>query len=500
MTDLYFTERHLPARLSAVFERPRHRIEPLGSAESNKAVDSRRYRSVRHPRRVAPNCGIIENGAWRGSHRKWPRPDFMADPMRDADSVELRPQLGLFPEFEPAPLSRGRRLWIVAAERSLVISQRHRYAFVDSLDGTSVVQRSDMLLLRNHEGEFGLFGPADEPCSFDMMEAFSAALPDKIARSCLNSGSRTAITEMMAVSSRPARWRDSSKAESRSENARSSLEEILFRLEQYPSNPAQLSTLGSWNARLGASAHPMVRALFHRIYADALAGAYRHSGEDYLGQRARLNYLLAQSNSLRAGLFHHLRTAYGTSRSALARGQLEFPGFEARGARLPSSIGFSVERICGFAIALDDLFAPNFVGSTVSSTAAYRHYGTLRLTDTQIVRSLTGLQSPSRRLVASTRSAEGRITVTTGVVDEFRALLRVAGETEPEVKAIQASSDTISFAPPWTVSPSDFVTFIGRPDQRRHHQVSVRAVMADGLDLHLGISLDVKNTAPEHHL
>jgi hypothetical protein len=425
----------------------------------------------------------------------------MADSMRDADPVESREQLGLFPEFELRPLHRARRLWIVAAEQPLVISERHRYAFVDSLDGTSVVQRSDMLLLRDRQGDFGLFGPGDEPCSADLMEAFSAALPDMIARSCLNGGSRTAITEMMVVSSRPARWRDASKAEGRRENARSSLEEILFRMEQHPASPARLSTLGLWDARLGSSAHPMVRALFHRIYADALAGEYRHSGADVWGRRARLNYRLAQSNSLRAGLLHHLRTAHDTSRNALAREQLEFPDLETKSFRGTSSIGFSVERICGFAVALDDLFVPTFAGAA-SPTATYRHYGTLRLTDAQLVRALNGLQSPSRRLVASTRSVDDLISVTTGVVDEIRALLRIGGETEPEgqVKAIQASSETISFVPPWTVRPLDFVTFIGRPDHRRHHDVSVRAVMADGLDLHLSFSLDVKNAASEHHL
>lgn len=500
MNELYYRAPFASNRMSAAFHSLERSVGRGGWC--NKAVDSERFKRIQRLRRVVPNPRIVENperGLW-ASHREWSRPDVMADSMTDSGSAEDRSQVELFPDLGRAPVRRGRRLWIVAAEQPLVISERHRYAFVDSVDGSSVVPRSDMLLLRDRNGDFALFGPADEQCSLETMEAFSAALPDRIARSSLNGGSRTAVTEMMVVSSRPARWRDASKAESRTENARSSLEEILFRLEQYPADPAQLSTLGLWDARLGPNAHPMVRALFHRIYADALADAYRHSGKQDWERRARLNYRLAQSNSLRAGLLHHLRTANDTSRNALGREQLEFPGFEAKGARTASSVGFSVERICGFAITLSRLFEPTFAGTSNTAAAPYRHYGTLRLTDTQLVRALNGLQSPSRRLVISTRSTGDQITVTAGVVDEIRALLGITGETEEQVSAIQAFSETISFVPPWTVRPSDFVTFIGQPDQRRHHHVSVRAVMADGLDLHLRIGLDVKNAALEHHL
>src|SRR5207253_43592 len=96
----------------------------------------------------------------------------------DAGSLEVRPQLGLFSKSDPQLLRRERRLWVVAAEQAIAISERYRYAFVDSLDGTPVVQQSDLLLLRDRAGDFALFGPANEPYSVETMAAFAATLPN----------------------------------------------------------------------------------------------------------------------------------------------------------------------------------------------------------------------------------------------------------------------------------------------------------------------------------
>ncbi|MGY3582583.1 hypothetical protein ACVIGB_008350 [Bradyrhizobium sp. USDA 4341] len=416
--------------------------------------------------------------------------------MIDGRSPGSHVQLGLFSGAEQGPKARQARLWIVAAEKPIVISERHHYAFVNSLDGTSVVDQSDLLLLRDRSGDFLLFGPEQGRLLVKDIAAFSASLTERIA-----SSSRTDVTEMMVISSRPARWRDASRAEFRTENARSNLEEILFRLEQYASKPARLSTLGTWAVRLGSEVHPMVRALFHRIYADALAQAYRQSGGDDWRLQARLNYRLAQLNSQSAGLFHYLRTAHDTGESVLAGEQLDLPGFEEGEGRRASSIGFSVERVCGFAIGLDHLDVPAVLAGP-STTAVYRHYGSVQITDQALIKALVGLQSPSRRLVASTRFVGRQLAVTAGVVDEIRALLWIDDQTEPrgQVEAIQASSETIAFEPPWIVRPSDFVTFIGRAEERRRHDLSVRAVMADGFDLHLSIRLDAKNSAAERHL
>ncbi|MDA9390440.1 hypothetical protein WN73_06955 [Bradyrhizobium sp. CCBAU 45394] len=416
--------------------------------------------------------------------------------MIDGRSPGSHLQLALFSGAEHGPKTRRARLWIVAAETPIAISERHHYAFVNSMDGTSVVDQSDLLLLRNRSGAFLLFGPAQGSHLLKDIAAFSASLPERIA-----SSSRTGVTEMMVISSRPARWRDASRAELRMENARSNLEEILFRLEQYASKPARLSTLGTWAIRLGSEIHPMVRALFHRIYADALAQAYRQSGGDDWRLQARLNYRLAQLNSQNAGLFHYFRTAHDTGESVLAGEQLDLPGLEDGRGRRASSIGFSVERVCGFAIELDQVDGPAVLARGSSATV-YRHYGSVQITDQTLVKALAGLQSPSRRLVASTRFVGTQLAVTTGVVDEIRALLRIDDQTEPrgQVEAIQASSDTIAFEPPWIVRPADFVTFIGRAEARRHHDLSVRAVMADGFDLHLSIRLDAKNSAAERHL
>jgi hypothetical protein len=337
------------------------------------------------------------------------------------------------------------------------------------------------------------------------MEMLRSSLSRRISSARSQPNSRTAITEIIAISSKSSRpLRHSKAAQDRIENARSNLETMLFRLEQHPFEQDRLAALMFWESRLPPEAHPFVKSIFHGVYADTLARLYRVSTDPDWARRALSNYELAQLNFFRSGLIDQFRSIRDGCRRILDDVEEPFlPGLERSEPSHPTPIGFSVERLCGFSIQLDDVPMPAQRNlSAKVATATYRFYGEVKLTDRELTAALTGLHSPSRRLAASVFRNGNQVTVTTGVRDELRALLCVDDPIAPynDVQAIRVSSDTISFIEPWFIRPTGTVKFSGRATGRAPLKVSVRATMTDGLDLLLSIDLDAKKLAVEHYV
>ena len=406
-----------------------------------------------------------------------------------ADDTARQGRLDL-PEAPATPLAK-RRLWIVASDRPLEISSRHHHLFVDSEHGALLFSPSDLFLLRTKEGRFVLFGPEAANGGRAAADIRGADLAQRIAQASNQPRSRGPIREILMLSSKPQRGHARGGAPSRRrQSARTQLEIALFRLAMMPigsGEPDAISALGDTVTR---GAHPIIPSLFQREYADASASLFNRTGDPSFADEALEFYIKAARQFEAIGMRHQSRASLTNAKSVSAEvNEPSFPGFECV-PKNGRAIGFSAERLCGFAISLDAI-APS-LDNHAAEAQLYNALGEVELSDQSLLRALSGLASPSRRLVATSQLHGDALTVTAGVFDEMRALLRLNLDQpdHDDVAAIRVSCNSVLFdGPPWIIRPDGRAVFTARANPRRLHRLTVRATMLRGNSVYLNFNV-----------
>lgn len=415
------------------------------------------------------------------------------------DSVQLA-----FPFHERASKLAGRKVWIVASDTLFHLSDRHSYLFLDPDSGTGRMDGTDLLLVRGQLGSFELFAARDPGGPTE-----TEALRRLVERHLHDLGSRSSamvseIEELIAVSFKPGRFRGwSEQAQRRRETARTDFEEALFRLAMVPWGQGQPRTIAGLASKLGPDAHPVVRTLLRREMADALAAAYGATSDEAYAVQALPSYRLAAWEFAEFGLRHQWRTTRDNAADCeLALNEPDLPGLPSNRAANRTTIGFSVDRLCGARLSLDEDERPH-APATLLGPRQFKSLGKIEVSDSSVATVLGARRSPSRRLAATVRMDESGLVVTAGVFDEMRALLRVGMDSEPQngVEAIIVASDTIDFSQRlWALHPDRPVPFSGKCQSRRRHLIDIRATMPKGNGLALQIEVATNRPSVQYFI
>jgi hypothetical protein len=394
-----------------------------------------------------------------------------------------------------------RRLWIVASEKPLEISDRHHYFFLDSVHGAPLFSRNDLFLLRTVSGRFVLFAPRLAGVPEMNIKAFCDDLASRIAIACTQPGSRSSIRELLVLSSKPGRGQGRAAiSQLKRDGARTQLETVLFRLAMIPWGRGEPGTLSALGKSISEDAHPLISSLFSREYADASAAFFQRTRDAFFAHEALSSYLLAERQFDAIGMHHQSRATRQNANSvAEAVNAPLLPGFESF-ARPGRSISFSAERLCGFSIHLDAIpIPPN--PREARRPHVYQAWGEVPLSDQSLLAALAGLASPSRRLVATAQLRGEDVTITAGLFDEMRALLRVDLDDpdHEDVAAIRVTCDSLRFVgAPWAIRPERRAVFVGRASGRHRHRVSIRATMLRGNNVYLNFEIDAGEQSLRH--
>jgi hypothetical protein len=399
-----------------------------------------------------------------------------------------------------APLLRPnrRRLWIVAADKSLEISDRHQYVFVDPELGHPLFRASDLFLLRSTSGSFTLFAPSTARLPPFDIEILRKDIASIIARACTQPGARGPVHDLLVLSSKPGRTHGPTVASQHERDfARTQLETVVFRLAMMPWRRGEPGTLAALAQSISPQAHPLLPSLFRREHADAAAARFVQTSDDDYAREAIASYERAERLFEAIGMYHQSRA---TRHNATLFREPPLPGFKPAKPAKPTAIGFSAFRLCGFSISLDSRPVANT--SLEVAACSYACLGEVRLCDQTLLNALGGLPSPRQRLVATATRQGDEITISTGLFDEMQALLGV-GLDAPEhedVTVIRIACDSVDFADtPWIFKPLSQAVFVGQATgRRRRHHFEIEAIMRRGSGLRLNFVFDVNSSEPQY--
>ncbi len=412
---------------------------------------------------------------------------------RRLKDVDAREQLDL---GDARNLRRDRRrLWIVAADGSLEISDRHQYVFVDPERGQPLVTNNDLFLLRSDSRRFTLFAPSGENVPSADSDTMRDGLAEAIACACTQPAARSAICDLLMLSSKPGRAHGPTAASRlKRDFARTQLETVVFRLAMMPWMSGEPGTLAALAGSISEGAHPLLPSLFRREYADAAASCFERTYDEFYVREAIASYKYAERQFEAIGMYHQSRA---TRHNASALQEPLLPGIEASKTSKRRALGFSAARLCGFSVWLNGVPAVRRVRDVFDR--GYKCVGDVALSDQVLLTALSGRPSPRQRLVATVERQGNDIAVTTGLFDEMQALLGV-GLNAPEhedVAAIRITCESVRFSgPPWIFRPRAPAVFVGHAvDHRRRHRFGVCAVMLHGKGVRLNFAFD---TSADH--
>ena len=324
-----------------------------------------------------------------------------------------------------------------------------RHAFLNGGTGAPALGSGDLAMVRTGADRFALLVPGVP--KEDDAQCWSALMTNALSNGAVRRADRMAeADEALAISfvaeRGPRACQDSAPSPS------TGLERLLRLLRagvSVRSAELVLPAYGRARGTLDEVAHPALRAVFRRCYADHLARLAEPDavGLDVLFELERA-YEHAAVDFHQCSLFHQERVSSRNWKQA--QGDLNaplLPGFQRDRVRI-TDLGFSIQRLAAVPLELPDLRLPD--RAKTSHFEFHTVAGEVRINDGALVRALAGGVKGRARLLAEVARQGQFARIRLTVKSELEAFLGLPPRPRPDIAgaAVIAASRTLIFDPP----------------------------------------------------